>query len=191
MTVRATMADLIDAVQAMCNGDTTLTDQDYQDLLDQHSVAVDALLEPRPPFYTTHLAPFEWFESGTVVYVGYNTVLTETADYTFDEQRGIVTTPAANYQGLKVQGTAYDVHAAAADGWERIAARSADLPDVKGDDGSMVYQSQLITQALTMAKTYRRKAWAMGRVVERADTPNLDTGHNWNSEALRRAKAGY
>lgn len=187
---RSTMAALIARVKAMANGDTTLTDDDYQTLLDDHSVQVDSRLIPRRPFYTVHTAPFENLESGAVVYYGYNTRLTETTDYTIDLQRGIVTTLAADYRGLCIQATAYDINAAAADAWERIAARSADAFDWSDVEGSYK-PSQARDYALAQAKTYRRRAWAVSTVIERGDTVPTDGQQQWNSEAIRRAKAGY
>jgi hypothetical protein len=182
------MSALIARVQAMCNGDTTLTADDYQQLLDDHAVAVSADLTPQPPFYTTHAAPFENLEAGAVVYYGYNTRLTETTDYTADYQRGLITTPAADYRGLQILGTAYDLHAAAADGWERIAGRSADAFAWSDVEGSY-HPEQARQFALDMAKAHRRKAWASSRTVERADTPA--SPGDWREQVLRRARAGY
>lgn len=187
---RSTMTNLIARVRRCCNGDTTLTDDNYQELLDAHAVLVDSYLTPRSPFYVDHVSPFENLEESTAckVYYGYNTLLTESTDYTADYQRGIFTTPAANYQGLKVLGKAYDVNAAAADGWERIAARYSlefTFSDVEG-----TYQrQQQIEKCLDMAKHYRAKAWATSRAVERHDTAVLDVGDDWRGDLLRRAKA--
>jgi hypothetical protein len=182
------MSALIARVQAMCNGDTSLTADDYQAMLDDHAVAVSAPLEPQAPFYTTHAAPFENLEAGAVVYYGYNTRLTENSDYTADYQRGIFTTPAAEYRGLKVLGMAYDLNAAAADGWEQIAARSVDAFAWSDVEGSY-HPEQARQFALDMAKAHRRKAWATSRTVERADTPAGPS--DWHDQVVRRARAGY
>src|SRR5512138_1360431 len=170
MTIRPTMVQLIARVKALCGGDTTISDDDYQTLLDDHAVTVNALLEPQQPFYTEHAAPFENLEAGAKVYYGYNILLTETTDYTADYQRGLFTTPAADYRGLRILGKAYDIHAAAADGWERLAARSADAFAWSDVEGSY-HPEQARQYKLDMAKAHRRKAWATGRTVERNDTP--------------------
>src|SRR5689334_23368247 len=109
MAPRSTMTDLIARLRGFAGGDTTITDDDYQALLDDHAFPVEAALSPRPPFFVQHQSPFENLEAGAIVYIGYNTVLVEDTDYTIDLQRGIVTTPAANYQVLYLQGMAYDV----------------------------------------------------------------------------------
>lgn len=189
MTPRTTMTALIARVKALCASNTTISDTDYQTMLDDHAVAVNGVLEPQQPFYVKHLAPFENLEAGASIFYGYNTLLVENTDYTADYQRGIFTTIAADYRGLRIIGTAFDIHAAAADGWERIAAANPDAFDWSDVEGSYK-PSQARDYALTMAKTHRRKAWAMGRTVERADTPALGdaTGHD---AVIRRARAGY
>jgi len=189
MTVRPTMTALIARVKAMCNGDTTLSDDDYQTLLDDHSITVQALLEPEPPFYTEHAAPFENLEAGAKVYYGYNTLLTEATDYTADYQRGLFTTPAADYRGLRILGKAYDINAAAADGWERLAARSADAFAWSDVEGSY-HPEQARQYKLDMAAKYRRKAWATSRTVERGDTPAQQYGDE-RERFIRRVRAGY
>ena len=166
---RATMSALIARVKALANGDAQISDDDYQQLLDDHAFVVECALEPRPPFYTQHRSPFENLETGCAVYVGYNTLLDEDTDYTIDLQRGIVTTPAANYQVIYLQGMAYDVYAAAADAWERIAARHVGKFDLSAD-GSSLRRSQLHEQALAQAAACRRQAWATTVTTERSDT---------------------
>lgn len=191
MSPRPTMTALVARVKALCNGNTSLSDDDYQTLLDDHAVVVNALLEPRVPFYTEHLAPFPNLETGSacVIYYGYNTQLVETTDYTADYQRGIVTTPAANYRGLRMLGKAYDLHAAAADGWERIAATKADAFAWSDVEGSY-HPEQARQFALDMAKTHRRKAWAISSTVERNDTPSAQS-QDWRGDLVRRERAGY
>jgi len=188
---RATMTALIARVKAMCNSDTSLSDNDYQTLLDDHAIIVDSYLEPRVPFYTQHVSPFENVESGSacIIYYGYNTQLIETTDYTADYQRGIFTTPAADYRGLKIYGVAYDIHAAAADGWERLAEASAGAFAWSDVEGSY-HPEQARQFKLEQAKAHRRKAWAIGRTVERADTPAL-LARDWRGDLLRRERAGH
>ena len=186
---RSTMTNLIARVRAMCAGDTTLTADDYQTLLDDHAVVVDSYLEPQPPFYLDHISPFENLEAGAKVYYGYNTLLTVTTDYTIDLQRGIVTTVAADYRGLKILGYAYDINAAAADGWELIANRSAGLFAWSDVEGSY-HPEQAREFATDQAKRYRAKAWAMCRTIERHDTAVLAPG-DWRGDLMRRERAGY
>jgi hypothetical protein len=164
------MAALIARTKGLCGGDTQISDDDYQQLLDDHAFVVECALAQRPPFFTQHQSPFENLEAGAVVYTGYNTPLVEGVDYTIDLQRGIVTTPQANYQVISIQGMAYDINAAAADGWERIAARHVGAFDLSAD-GSSLRRSQAHDQALLQAATYRAKAWAVTTTVDRADTP--------------------
>lgn len=188
---RSTMATLIARVRLALNSDTTFTDDQIQELLDDHSVIVDSYLEPQRPFWTDHVSPFENLESGAVckVYYGYNTLLTESTDYTADYQRGIFTTPAANYRGLKVLGRAYDVNAAAADGWDKIAARVWDEFSFNDVEGSYQRQQQY-DNATKQAARYRAKAWAVSRTIERHDTAVLAPA-DWRGDLLRREKAGY
>lgn len=166
---RDTMTSLISRLRGMLAGTTSFSDDDLQSLLDDHAFAFDTSLVPRAPFYVEHEAPYENIEVGCRVYVGYNTLLTEEVDYTIDLSRGVVTTPAADHRGLQAYGTAYDLNAAAADGWERIAAGKADQFDLSAD-GSNLRRSQLHEQALTQAAAFRKKAWATQRNVERSDS---------------------
>lgn len=192
MATRAGMANLITRLRAMCGGDAvTLTDALCQELLDNYSVLVDSYLTPRVPFWTEHASPFENIEEGTLckIYYGYNTLLTETTDYTADYQRGIFTTPAANYLGLKILARAYDINAAAADGWERLAATSADAFDWSDVEGSYS-PSKARDYKLAQAKSYRAKAWALVRIVERHDTAAL-APNDWRGDLLRRERAGH
>ncbi len=182
---RPTMDALIARVKAMCGGDTTITDDDYQVLLDDHAFVVECALEQRPPFFTQFRSPFENLEEGAVVYIGYNTLLTEGVDYTIDLQRGIVTTPATNYQVLYLQGMAYDINAAAADGWERIAARHVDEFDLSAD-GSSLKRSQVYEQATAQAAKYRSKAWAVPVSVDRADMPGQMSNADRFLDSFRR-----
>lgn len=166
---RDTMTSLIARLRGMLANSTAFDDDDLQDLLDDHAFAFDTSLVPRAPFYVEHEAPYENIEVGCRVYVGYNTLLAEGADYTIDLSRGVVTTPAADHRGLQAYGTAYDLNAAAADGWEIIAAGNASKFDLSAD-GSSLRRSQLHEQALTQAAKFRAKTWATQRNVERSDS---------------------
>lgn len=189
---RAGMANLILRLRRMCGGDTTtMTDDTCQELLDNHSVLVDSFLDPRVPFWTEHVSPFENLEEGALckIYYGYNTLLTETTDYTADYQRGIFTTPAANYRGLKILARAYDINAAAGDGWERLAGVGADGFDWSDVEGSYS-PSQARDYKLSQAASYRAKAWAVVRTVERHDTATM-APNDWRGDLLRRERAGH
>lgn len=190
-TPRATMSYLIARVKKLIRITTDLTDFDYLELLDDHSVSVNGVLEPQRPFYATHVAPFENLEIGAQIFYGFKTLLVENTDYTSDYQRGLFTTPAADYRGLRIVGTAFDLHAAAADAWEQIAAGQASVFAWSDVEGSY-HPEQARDYALTMATKHRRKAWAVGRTVERGDTPELP-GHanDWKGDLLRRERAGY
>jgi hypothetical protein len=193
MAPRSTMTALVARVKALCNGDTTISDDTYQEFLDDHAVVVAAYLESRYPAYLEHVSPFESLETGATCKLyagGSETALIETTDYTADYQRGIFTTAAAERRGLRIVAKAYDIHAAAADGWERIAMRYSlefDFSDVEGS----YKRSQQIDMCLKLAAKERAKAWAIAHTVERADTPPLENQQAWNAEVMRRAKAGY
>jgi len=188
---RSTMTALIARVKALCNGNTTISDDNYQTILDDHSVSVNGVLEPQRPFYTIHAAPFENLEQGAQIFYGFKTLLVENTDYTADYQRGLFTTPASDYRGLRIVGTAYDIHAAAADGWEQLAASSPDAFAWSDVEGSY-HPEQARQFKLDMAAKHRRKAWATGRTVERADTPELPRdGDGWRGDLIRRERAGY
>ena len=186
---RPTMSHLIARLRKLLADDTTFSDFDLLELLDDHSVVVDSYLEPQPPFFTEHVAPFENLELAAKVYVGYNTLLTVDVDYTADYQRGIFTTSAADYRGLKLLGKAYDVNAAAADGWDRIASRSASAFDWSDVEGSYK-PSQARDYASSQASRFRARAWARSRTIERHDTASLAPA-DWRGDLLARAKAGY
>jgi hypothetical protein len=186
---RTTMAALISRVRALLGGDTVLTDDQVQTFLDDHAIVVDSYLTPRPPFYTEHVSPFENLETGVSVYFGYNTLLIITTDYTIDLQRGIVTTVAADRRGLKVLGYAYDIHAAAGDGWDSIAARVWDEFTFSDVEGSYQRQQQY-DNATKQAARERAKAWAVNRSLERNDTAAL-APNDWRGDLIRRERAGY
>ncbi len=188
---RSTMASLISRVRKALGDDTTFSDDDIQELLDDHAVIVDSYLEPQTPFWTDHVSPFENLESGAVckIYYGYNTLLAESTDYTADYQRGIFTTPAADYRGLKILGRAYDVNGAAADGWDKIAARTADLFSWSDVEGSY-HPEQARDFATQQARRFRAKAWAVSRTIERHDTAVL-APLDWRGDLLRRERAGH
>lgn len=188
---RATMSYLIARLKKLIRITTDLTDFDYLELLDDHAVAVNGVLEPQQPFYTTHMAPFENLEIGAQIFYGYKTLLIEGVDYTSDYQRGLFTTPNADYRGLRIVGTAFDLHAAAADAWELVAAGQAAVFAWSDVEGSY-HPEQARDYALTMATKHRRKQWATGRTVERADTPELPRDRNgWKGDLVRRERAGY
>ncbi|MDQ2995460.1 MAG: hypothetical protein M3R61_00170 [Chloroflexota bacterium] len=188
---RATMSYLIARLKKLIRITTDLTDFDYLELLDDHSVSVNGVLEPQQPFSTRHAAPFENLEIGAQIFYGYKTLLVENTDYTSDYQRGLFTTPAADYRGLRIVGTAYDLHAAAADAWELVAAGQASVFAWSDVEGSY-HPEQARDYALTMATKHRRKAWAIGRTVERGDTPELPRdGNGWKGDLMRRERAGY
>lgn len=166
---RSSMTSLIGRLRALLNSDAGLDDDALEQLLDAHSFAIDTALVPRAPFFTEHEAPYDNIEAGAIVYVGYNTMLVAGSDYTIDLVRGIVTTAAADHRMLMLQGRAYDLNAAAADGWEQIAGAEVgafDFSDLQG----RYSVSQIRAQALEMAATYRAKAWATDRLIARADS---------------------
>jgi hypothetical protein len=163
------MSALIARVRALCNGDTALTDDDIQVLLDDVAYPVDAPLIPMEPFATRLIGPYPNLEAGAVVYVaGTSTPLVEGTDYTIDLQRGMVTTPVARRDALRIQGTAYDVFAAAAAGWDRIAARYTLEFDFTSVEGSYS-RSQQLALCQRMAAQYRARAWPHTITVDRDD----------------------
>lgn len=181
---RSTMTSLISRLRALCNNPAALSDDDLATILDDHAVVVTGLLRPVLPFYVQHAAPFANLEAGASVYYGYSTLLTENTDYTIDSQRGIVTTPQADYRGLRIQGMAYDLNGAAADAWERLAGAQADAFAWSDVEGSY-HPEQARQFCLDMAAKYRRKAWAVGHTVERADTPPTQGSDAYHAQLVR------
>jgi hypothetical protein len=121
---------------------------------------------------------------------GSTTMLVADTDYTIDLQRGIVITPSSDYRALSLQGVAYDLNAAAAAGWERIAGRYA-LEFAFSSAGSSYSRHQQIEGAQKMAMHYRAKAWPKVSTVDRADTPPLRDHDDWHQYSLyRRADIG-
>lgn len=154
---RSTMAALIARARKLLNGDTVFSEDDLQALLDQHAVPFRALLTPDKPGYTTHRTLYGDIEDGVVLALADGTVLSSPADYTIDLARGIVTTPTAELRALWLQGTSYDVYAAAADSWEQIAARDVRGFDF-GADGATFKRSQIYEYALRQAERMRARA---------------------------------
>ena len=173
--MRDTMTSLIARLRGMLAGSTSFTDDDLQGLLDDHAFSFDTSLVPRAPFYTEHEAPYENIEAGARVYIGYSTLLAEGTDYAIDLSRGIVTTPAADHRGLQAYGTAYDLNAAAADGWEQIAAGKIEDFDFSDLQGSYKV-SQPREAALAQAARFRAKAWATQSNAERSDSARPGDG---------------
>jgi hypothetical protein len=169
------MTDLIGRVAALVNNDPLLPAETIQNMLDSHArELVQVPLTPTPPFYRKHTSPYGNLETGAIVYVGYNQQLTVDTDYTIDLLRGIVTTPAAEYRRLFLQGTAYDVYGAAADLWMVIAARSVEKVDVQSGKTSLS-RSQEYEHALNMSKRYRALAWGVTTKALRSDTTGRGT----------------
>jgi hypothetical protein len=152
------------------NYDSTFTEDDYQGMLDDHAVEFNRALEPlNSPTLTRFGVGVGNIDTAAVVYLsGSRTILTETTQYTMDYQRGILTTPAINYQPLSCRGTAYNLYMAAADAWERIASRYVlefDFSDVEGSYS----RSQQSKMCQEQAAKYRRMAGATSTYVERGD----------------------
>lgn len=151
---RASMTALIDRTRALLGGDTVFTADELQSLLDAYARPFRVLLVPDLPGYTTHRAPFGAIEDGAVVYLASDVLLT---GHTIDLARGIVTTPTANDSALYLQGTAHDVYAAAADGWDEIAQRYVADFDFSVDNASYK-ESQKYQMALRQAERMRARA---------------------------------
>lgn len=191
MATRSGMLNLILRLQALCNGESVITATVAQQLLDDRAVFIEEPLRPDVPFYLKHFASYGNLEEGsaTRVWYGYNTLLTETTDYTLDSQRGVVTTPSADRRGLRIQSVAYDLYGAAADGWERIA-----LADVgSGDKVSGLgysFEGGTFPDAHKVAAYYRVQAWPRVERVRRDDT-NPDPRWPGDWHAAHRYRAGY
>ncbi len=158
---RPTMTSLIKRLRGLLNGDTKLTNDQLQELLDTWSFAVDAPLATQVPARTRHTAPGGDLEDGVLVYADGTTLLTLTTDYTVDLQRGIVTTVQPETRTLTLQGTAFDLNGAAADGWELLAMRFTTEFDYSDPSGQFK-ASQQHAMALTQAKAFRARSMLGG-----------------------------
>lgn len=163
---RSSMTTLIARLRSLLANDTTFTDDDLQGMLDDNAVLVVEQLTPEQPRYVRHLSSAGNFEAGVQVFFGMTQL--DSSSYTFDAQRGIVTTPQPDYRGLRLEGTAYDINAAAADGWDRIAGRFVNEFDFSTSSKGFK-RSQQHAHALGQAKTFRAKAWAKTVTTERSD----------------------
>lgn len=182
---RPTMVQLISRLRSLCNGDTTLTDDDYQAMLDDHAVMVNAPLQPLDdPVFTRFQAPYGWYEDGATVAVS-TAALATPADYTFDALRGIVTMPRSDARPLVIRGTAYNLYAAAGAAWDLIAARYALQFDFSSIEGSYKLGQQMAA-CQSMAAHYRARAWATSGIVERSDTPPLAGSGDWHNTGYYR-----
>lgn len=163
---RPTMTTLIARLRSLLANDATFTDDDLQGMLDDNALLVVEQLTPEQPRYMRHFSSASNFEAGAQVFFGM--IQLATNEYAFDAQRGIVSTPQPDYRGLRLEGTAYDLNAAAADGWDRIAARFVQEFDFSTSSKGFK-RSQQHTNALAQAKTFRQKAWAKTVTTERSD----------------------
>jgi len=68
MTIRSSMTSLIARLRSELAGDTTLSDQALQDILDARGSTCQALLMPRAPAYTTHASGVGPLEDNAAVY---------------------------------------------------------------------------------------------------------------------------
>lgn len=154
---RSTMATLIARLRRELDGDTTLTDDQLQELLDANSGRVTVCLETVSPFYTTHLSGLPNWESSPVLFADKDTIVS-TNDYTLDELRGIVTMDAEDSRELYLAGAVYDLHGAASQGWTRIGERYALEYDFEDIEGSYK-RSQQIKHCEQQAARHAALAW--------------------------------
>lgn len=189
---RESMADLITILRGMTwanpfdyqvAGVPYWSDAQLQTVLDRHASTIrHAELRPLPTVgaggsisYFDYQSPRRFFEStiaGTSRFIIQdNTGATVgTAAYTVDYPRGLVTFGTTTI-GLSryVTGYSYDLNAAAADIWTQKAAHYASAYDFSTDNHSLS-RSQLIKNALTMAKEYGSGGAVYTVSVDRSDT---------------------
>jgi hypothetical protein len=192
MTARTGMAALITELRGMCNagsadysvaGVAYWSDEQLQTYLDKHRK--DVIEEPlynldeneggtsiTKRYHSQH-GNYEQTTGGTSVFVvkdsSWNAV--GTALYTVDYPRGEITfTQGTGGSAYYLTGRSYDLHAAAADVWERKAAQVTSAAYSWSTDNMRVDKSGLRKEAVEMARYYRGLAGPTSIDLDRSDT---------------------
>lgn len=198
---RTTMSDLITTLRGLTaagsaeytvNGSSYWTDDQLQAVLDRHVVQIRSeQLRPIPAIeaggsvayydYTSSRRFLESTGGGTSRFIVQDETYTVigTAAYTVDYPRGLVSFGTAT-AGLSryLTGFSYDMNAAAADIWNQKAAHYVTAYDFSTDNHSLS-RSQLIKNALTMAKEYGSGGAVYSVSVDRSDTDENQSEKYW------------
>lgn len=167
---RATMAELIQEVRALCDigsSDYTAgtvaywTDDQIQAILDQHRREIRYQAMNAVPDYTsggglTYRAYWtglsSWEGSAVIQDSNYGTV--SAVSYSFDATTGVCTFTSDQSGAIRlITGAVYNLHAAAGVIWTRKAAHYAAAYDTRTDN-HVLSRSQLAAQANGMARTF-------------------------------------
>lgn len=165
MSVRTSMSEIIAQLRllVMEPGSTLLSDQQVQDILDQH--AYRSVYEQTTPVFNVYsgtteyklfIAAHQYWENNATLHKGDFTLIAS-AGYTADFKTGEFTFSASQILPVLTYGTWFDINAAAADAWEMKAANYAAQFDFAVDGGNYS-KSQQYTNAMAMVKKFRIKA---------------------------------
>lgn len=171
MAFRSGMAHLVTRLQRIVDdtAESVWTTQELQDTLDEHKIRIwRELLEMEKTELSATDYEYRVFhsrhtnlEAGGSAYFNVEDATgtqRETADFTADYVRGIVTTTVNQAgTGLYLTGWSYDLDGAAADLWRERAGRVASYYDVR-TDGHNLSRSQWHKHCLTQAERYAKRA---------------------------------
>lgn len=184
-TVRTSMSDLIARVRRYI-GDTgtpqMFEDSDIQDSADLYRRTVRyAPLRPGPTLKPGSLYDYldyyasvgNWENDEVLTWVDFSVLTPATADritghWTFTNPPGPAG-QAGQYPPVYVTGKYYDLFAASADLLENWAAQLATTAYDFTADGQSFRRSQIVGAKLTLAATYRRRAFATTTQARRSD----------------------
>ena len=183
MAARSGMANLILRWRRMVNdGGTAIWDNDEaQQILDGHRrdvwrerLATVTVEEDGSTVYKTYTSKFDNLEEttgGTAVFRVYDSGGTAigTANYTPDYERGVIQFSADQAgSAYYLDARAYDLNAAAADGWLERMANVSGYYDFSSD-GQSFKRSDYFAHCQAMAAYYRGKAPMTVSLLERND----------------------
>ena len=170
---RSGMTNLITRTRRLINdtASATWTDTELQDVLDLHKLRIwrEPLEREKTNLtgttyeyrlYYSRQENLEEVASGTAYFhIEDSTGAAKgSADYTMDYIRGMLTMDAdQGGTALYISGWTFDINAAAGDCWREVAGGKAGKYDVSAD-GHRMSRSQLMKQAIDMAKYYDGKS---------------------------------
>lgn len=176
MTVRTTMAELIGRARTEigdpAGSGQTFDDQQIQDALDEHRVAVYAVpLRALPTYpggqaaYLDHHAPRGFWEAAeTLTDASYAPLTPATADRITGHWTFSTSQPS-----VVISGTCFDMHGAAADLLVAWAGKAKLYHSFSGDEGESQEPIQKAGSLIQLARAQRRRAWSSGpRIVRSA-----------------------
>ena len=177
MAVRSSMADLITHLRLLANDQNSdeFTDQELQDVLDQHAyVAGYEQMTPIENITSEGVTEYKAFQSERLYFDTdaklYNTSYSELTPDTSDYKLAYFTFSTSQDLPVLIYGWWYDMNAAAANVWELKASKYASLYDFDADGGDYKL-SQKADAARKRAADFRAQSVTASQVtlIQRID----------------------